>query len=39
MSKVVRTVVVKSVSLPRKVFRVLAELEGMYRNMVELIRC
>jgi IS605 OrfB family transposase len=35
MSEVTRTVVVKSVSLPRKVFRVFVELEGMYRNMVE----
>jgi len=30
-----RTVVVKSAPLPRKVFRVFVELEGMYRNMVE----
>ncbi len=30
-----RTVVVKSVKLPRKLFRVFVELEGMYRNMVE----
>jgi putative transposase len=35
VSEVVRTVVVKSTPLPRKVFRVLVELEGMYRNMVE----
>ncbi len=35
MSEVTRTVVVKSTPLPRKVFRVFAELEGMYRNMVE----
>jgi IS605 OrfB family transposase len=35
LSEVIRTVVVKSVSLPRKVFRVFVELEGMYRNMVE----
>ena len=35
MSEVVRTVVVKSTPLPRKVFRVFVELEGMYRNMVE----
>ena len=35
MARVVRTVVVRSVRLPRKVFRVLVELEGMYRNMVE----
>jgi IS605 OrfB family transposase len=30
-----RTVVVKSTPLPRKLFRVFVELEGMYRNMVE----
>ena len=35
MTRVARTVIVKSVKLPRKVFRVLVELEGMYRNMVE----
>ena len=35
MARVTRTVIVKSVKLPRKVFRVFAELEGMYRNMVE----
>ena len=35
MAKVTRTVVVKSVELPRKVFRAFVELEGMYRNMVE----
>jgi IS605 OrfB family transposase len=35
VSEVVRTVVVKSTPLPRKLFRVFAELEGMYRNMVE----
>ncbi len=35
MTRVARTVVVKSVRLPRKVFRVFVELEGMYRNMVE----
>jgi len=35
VSEVVRTVVVKSVPLPRRVFRVFAELEGVYRNMVE----
>jgi len=33
--RVTRTVIVRSVSLPRKVFRVFVELEGMYRNMVE----
>ena len=35
MSEVVRTVIVKSAPLPRRVFKVFAELEGMYRNMVE----
>ena len=35
MTRVTRTVVVKSVRLPRKVFRVFVEFEGMYRNMVE----
>jgi len=35
MNEVARTVVVKSVQLPRRVFRVFAELEGVYRNMVE----
>ena len=35
MTRVTRTVIVKSVKLPRKVFRVFIELEGMYRNMVE----
>ena len=35
MSRVTRTVIVRSVTLPRKVFRVFIELEGMYRNMVE----
>jgi transposase len=30
-----RTVIVKSTPLPRKLFRVFVELEGMYRNMVE----
>ncbi len=33
--RVTRTVVVRSCRLPRKVFRVFIELEGMYRNMVE----
>ncbi|MEM4032822.1 MAG: transposase [Zestosphaera sp.] len=32
---VTRTVVVESAKLPRKVFRTLVELEGMYKNMVE----
>ena len=35
MSEVARTVIVKSAPLPRKLFRVFVELEGMYRNMVE----
>ena len=35
MTRVARTVIVKSVRLPRKVFRIFMELEGMYRNMVE----
>ena len=35
MARVARTVIVRSVRLPRKVFRVFVELEGMYRNMVE----
>jgi len=35
MARVTRTVIVRSARLPRKVFRVLVELEGMYRNMVE----
>jgi len=37
MLRVTRTVVVRSARLPRKVFRVFVELEGMYRNMVEQI--
>jgi len=35
VGEVVRTVVVKSAPLPRKLFRAFVELEGMYRNMVE----
>jgi putative transposase len=35
VSEATRTVVVRSAPLPRKVFRVFIELEGMYRNMVE----
>ncbi len=35
MTRVTRTVVVKSARLPRNLFRVLVELEEMYRNMVE----
>jgi transposase len=34
VSEVVRTVVVGSVRLPRRVFKVFMELEGMYRDMV-----
>ncbi|MCE4608118.1 MAG: hypothetical protein F7B61_04070 [Caldisphaeraceae archaeon] len=37
MTKVTRTVVVRSVKLPKKLFRIFVELEGMYRNMVEQI--
>ena len=35
MARVTRAVIVKSVKLPRRVFRVSVELEGMYRNIVE----
>jgi putative transposase len=35
VSEVTRTVVDRSAPLPRKLFRVFVELEGMYRNMVE----
>ena len=35
MARVARTVIVKSIKLSRKVFRVFVELEGMYRNMIE----
>jgi putative transposase len=35
LSEVTRTVVDRSAPLPRKLFRVFVELEGMYRNMVE----
>ncbi len=35
MARIARTVIVRSVSLPRKLFKVLVELEGVYRNMVE----
>jgi len=35
VSKVARTIAVKSAPLPRKLLRVFIELEGMYRNMVE----
>jgi len=35
VARVARTVIVKSVRLPRRLFRVFVELEAMYRNMVE----
>jgi len=35
MGEVTRTVILRTAPLPRKVFRVFVELEGMYRNMVE----
>ncbi|MEB3691194.1 MAG: transposase [Caldisphaeraceae archaeon] len=35
MIKATRTVIVRSVKLPKKLFKVFVELEGMYRNMVE----
>jgi len=35
VARVTRTVIVKSAKLPKKVFRVFIEPEGMYRNMVE----
>ena len=35
MTRVARTVIVRTTSLPRKVFRVFVELKGMYRNMIE----
>ncbi|MEM0027392.1 MAG: hypothetical protein QXT53_05435 [Ignisphaera sp.] len=35
MARIARTVIVRSVKLPRKAFRVFAELEGMYCNIVE----
>jgi hypothetical protein len=34
-SEVTRTVIVRSERLPRRAFRALVELEGMYRNTVE----
>ena len=34
MSEVTRTVVVRSVPLPRRLFRVFVELEGVYKSMV-----
>jgi transposase, IS605 OrfB family, central region len=36
-SEVTRTVVVRSAPLPRRAFRIFVELEGMYRNIVELL--
>jgi len=35
VAEAVRTVVVRSTPLPRRAFRIFAELEGMYRNLVE----
>ncbi|MEM4970956.1 MAG: hypothetical protein QXE01_06855 [Sulfolobales archaeon] len=35
VARVVRTVAVRSVRLPRRVFNIFVELEGIYRNMVE----
>ncbi|MCE4625908.1 MAG: hypothetical protein F7C35_08640 [Desulfurococcales archaeon] len=35
MARAARTVIVSSTRLPRKVFRIFVELEGMYRNMIE----
>ncbi len=35
ITRVTRTVIVRSIRLSRKVFRVFVELEGMYHNMVE----
>jgi len=35
VARITRTVVVETPLLPRKLFRVFAELEGMYRNIVE----
>ena len=35
MVEVTRTVIIKSALLSRSMFRVFAELEGMYRNMIE----
>jgi len=35
VAEAVRTVVVRSVPLPRRTFRIFVELEGMYRNLVE----
>jgi len=35
MVRVSRTVVIRSVRLPKRIFRIFVELEGMYRNTVE----
>ncbi len=35
ITRVARTIIVRSIKLPRKMFRVFVELENMYRNMVE----
>lgn len=35
MVRVARTVIVKSIPIPRNIFRIFIELEGMYRNVVE----
>ena len=35
MARAARTVIIRSAKMPRRVFRVFVELEGMYRNMVE----
>ena len=35
VNEVTRTVVVRSEQLPRRIFRIFVELEGMYRNIVE----
>ncbi len=35
MARVARTIIVRSARLPRRMFRVSVELEGMYRNMVK----
>ncbi len=35
MVRVARAITVRSIKLPRRIFRIFVELEGMYRNMVE----
>jgi len=35
MTRVTRTVIVKNIKLPKRIFKVFIELEGMYHNMVE----